>query len=443
MSKVKETLVLDVIFPLADRVMGTCAMKWYAKIKEMNLWSKKKVADWQLEQLKFFLQHAYDHTLYYHNLMDELGCKPQDFKSISDLSTLPIVTKEIIRERYDEFVPTNLHQYKYRKAKTGGTTGMPMHYLCDENTWGYVTAAKIYAWKTVGYHYGDDFVALGSASLFPFGKKSPVHNIYNKIRAEIPLNGINMTDEICKKYVSLIITKQIRFLYGYAASIFLLTKYVADHQINLSQIEAVFTTSEMLTPAYRKLIEETYQCRVMDCYGARDAGITAYEIYPQEYHVGYNVIAEVINPFDMNTGTLITTNFINYAFPLIRYQFGDEACLSPNGTERYNGQVITRILGRTSDVMRLDNGHNLTAPAFSIIMKAFDVKAFDITKKGGLEVLLRIQPDKGLYTKEQEAQIRATMHKYIGDDCKLFIVYVDQFEPLENGKRRYFINEKQ
>ena len=440
MKIIKEFFLLNIIFPAADLVMGTCAIKWYKKIKCMNKWSPLQIKTWQEHELQKFIKHAYNNTIYYKRIFDELELKPEDIQTAEDLKKLPIITKEIVKEHFDEIVPKNLSQFKYREGKTGGTTGVPMFYYCDENTWGYVTAAKIYAWKTLNYHYGEKFVTLGSSSLFPFDKKVPIHKkIYNKLREGIMLNGVNLTDDICQNYIDIILENKVKYIYGYAASIYILTKYIEKNNLDLTQVKAVFTTAEMLTPEYRELMERIYKCRVMDCYGARDAGITAYEIEPQQYHVGYNIIAELINPFEENTGTLLTTNFLNYSFPLIRYQFGDEVKLEYN-SHLYNGQLITKVIGRTNDIMRLDNGHNLTATGFSMIMKEFDILAFEIKKTGGLEVELKIQPDKAHYNKEQEDKIMQSIQKYVGSESKVNLVYVDEFLPLENGKRKYFLN---
>lgn len=441
MSDLGEKIRLNIVLPLSERLTGTCASYWYKQIEEMSRWSKEQIADWQNRKLTDFIHHAYTHTQYYRKQFDSFGIKPEDIKCATDLKKLQIVTKEIINKYHDDFVPDNIHNFKYRSGKTGGTTGEPMLYLCDENTWGYVTAAKIFHWKKTGYRYGDKFVAMGSASLFS-QKPSFVRRVYDKIRNEYPMNAVNLTDELCEKYVGIIKKEKIRYLYGYAASLYIFTQYVKRHNENLNQVEAVFTTSENLTDHYRKLMEETYHCNVMDCYGARDAGITAYESGKGVYQVGYNVIAEVVDEFENNTGTLLSTNFLNYSFPLIRYQFGDLVELSSDVDEEcYNGQVIKRVIGRTSDVMRLGNGHHLTSTGFSMIMKEFDVIAFDFRKIGDLELLLRIQPITEKYTKEQEDLIRKTFVKYIGEECKLNIVYVDKFEPLRNGKRRFFYNE--
>jgi hypothetical protein len=75
-----------------------------------------------------------------------------------------------------------------------------------------------------------------------------------------------------------------------------------------------------------------------------------------------------------------------------------------------------------------------------MIMKEFDIVAFYFNKTGVNEVTLTVQPIEDKYTTEQEAEIRKTIQRYIGDDATLNIVHVDHFEPLWNGKRRYFMN---
>ena len=440
MSRISEIFRLHILLPLAETIKGTNSYQWRRRIEKMASWSPEQIQAWQEEKLHALIEHVYNHTKYYRRVMDERGLKPLDIRTAEDLQKLPIINKEIANAHFDEIVPDNLSLFRYRKGKTGGTTGEPMYYYCDEDTWGYVTAAKVYYWRSYGYQYGEPFAAMGSASLFA-KKPSLVRRIYDKIRNEVPMNTVNLTDELCEKYISIIREKKIRYIYGYAASIYIFTRYVATHGIDLKQIEGVFTTSENLTDEYRKLIEETYECKVRDCYGARDAGITAYETDYHHYEVGYNVIAEVINPIEENTGTLLSTNLLNYTFPLIRYQFGDEVELAPAGeSTAYNGQVIKRVIGRTSDVMRLENGHSMTATGFSMIMKEFDIVAFSFDKTGLNEVTLTIQPIKGKYNEKQEVEIQRTIYMYVGEDAKLNIKYVEKFEALANGKRRYFMN---
>ena len=436
MSKLSEIFRLHILLPLAEAVKGTCAHVWYGRIAEMNTWTHEQIVAWQTEHLRAFIKHAYEHTKYYRELFDSLAITPEDIQTADDLKKLPVLTKDIVHARFDDFVPDNIQTMRYREDKTGGTTGEPMRYLTDENVWGYITASKIYSWRFNGYHYGDKFAALGSSSLFK--KKSPlVRRVYDWIRQEKGMNSLNMSDELCALYLERMRKEHIHFVYGYASSVYLLAKYARDHGVDTSFIKGAFTTSENLTNLYRETIEHAFGCRVMDCYGARDAGITAFEIERGKYYISYDVIPEIVNTFGENEGELITTGFLNYTFPLIRYNYGDCAQLKLTDNQ-YNGAVLTKIYGRSSDVLRLDNGHVLTSPGFTILMNKFDVHAYDVQKVSGIEVKMQIQTADG-WTKAQEKKLSDEMQRYVGEGCKFSIEYVDGFQELQNGKRRYFM----
>ncbi len=434
----KEKFLLKIVLPLADMVMGTKIIFWLRKIEELNAYSPEQLIAWQNNLLKEYIQHLKVNSVYYQKLFQKEGIAFEEIKTFDDLKRIPPIDKDIIREYFEEIVPLNLNQIKYRKGRTGGTTGMPLNYYFEENTWGYITATKISAWRTAGYKYGDSFVTLGSSSLFPSGKMSWKNKIYFRMRNNIPLNGMNISDEVAARYVAIIKKKKIKYIYGYAASIFLLTDYIRRKDIDMTQIKAVFTTSEILTPEYRALMENTYQCRVMDCYGARDGGITAYEIEKGYYHLSYNTIAHLENTYEDGTGTALLTNLLNTAFPLINYRIGDDIKLEEDHS-KYNGKLITKLLGRTSDVMHFDNGHSLTATGFSIMIRDFNVKAFAMKKEHGLKMLVQIEP-KPEFNKQEQELLFNTMKKHVGKEVELIIEKVDKFEPLKNGKRRYFIN---
>ena len=438
MGKFNEFIRLWFIYPLAEKVKGTNSMVWYRRIQEMNTWSREEIRAWQEEQLRRIVDQAYNHTVYWKRVFNERGLKPCDISTIADLKKLPILTKDDIRSHYDEIVPDNINKFRYRKDQTGGTTGEPMRYLVDEDVWGYVTANKIAAWQTTGYQFGDPFMALGSASIFK--KKAPfARRVLDFIRNERAYNSMNLDSELCRQYLDILRKQHIYYIYGYASAIYLLAKYAKDYRIDMSQMRGAFTTSENLTDMYRETIERAFGCRVMDCYGSRDAAVTAYEITPRCYHIGYSAIVEVIDEFELNKGTLLATNLLNMSFPLLRYDFGDVAELD-NHSKEYNGQVLHKIYGRTSDVLRLDNGHVLTSPGFTILMRSFNVKAYDIQKFSGSHVRLQVQTADG-WNKKQEMQLMIEMQRFVGEGCEFTLEYVERLEPLKNGKRRYFMND--
>lgn len=437
MSSFKEYLLLKGVFPIADLVMGTCAMKWYQQIAKMNTWSREEVIDWQTKQLHILMEQAYFHTRYYREVMDNLGMKPQDIKTLEDISLLPVMNRETIKERFNDIVPDNIKQHPYRKCATGGSTGQPMKYLCDENTWGFVTAMKIYSWKKTGYRYGDKFISLGSSSLFPVNKRSLTSEVYFRLRNTIPLNGMNMDDDTCRRYMDIIRKKKIRYIYGYATALYLLAKYCRDNNVDW-HFYAAFSTAEKLTPLYRDVISETWDTQVMDCYGSRDGCITAYEVEPGNYHVGY---ASWLEASDKVPSELYATNLIDLAFPTIRYANYDEVLMWDSSVvSNYNGQILRDVIGRTSDVVAFDNGHRLTTSGFNSLFRGFSIEAFRIRKTGGRSILVQIQKRES-YTQDEHELLFATIKKYVGDEITITFDYVDKFEPLKNGKRSFLLNE--
>ncbi len=438
MSAFNEWIRLGVIYPLAEKVKHTNSMVWYKRIQEMNMWSREEIKAWQEAQLQRIVKQAYEHTVYWKRVFDERGLKPSDIRTAEDLKKLPILTKAEIRAHYDEIVPDNIASIRHRKGQTGGTTGEPMHYLDDEDIWGYVTANKIVAWRTTGYRFGDAFMALGSASLFK--KNAPLaRRILDEIRNERAYNSMNLDDSLCQEYIEILEKQKIHYVYGYASAIYLLAKYALDHKIDMRHMRGAFTTSENLTDVYRETIEKAFGSRVMDCYGARDAAVTAYEITPGSYHLGYSALLEVVDEFEPGKGTLLSTNLLNMAFPMFRYDYGDVAELDNNSLE-YNGQVLHQIFGRVSDVMRLDNGHVLTSPGFTILMRNFDVKAYDIQKLSGSSVRMQVVVADG-WTKEDEKKLIKEMERFCGEGCAFALEYVEKFEEGKNGKKRYFMND--
>jgi phenylacetate-CoA ligase len=439
MSKIKEKFLLNIAFPLADLMMGTNAMKWHRQIKRMNAWSSAEIEKWQFDKLQTLLNQAYFHTVYYREVFDNLGLKPSDIKTFDDLKQLPILTKDIIRARFNDLVPDNQKNFKHRLASTGGSTGTPFKYVIDENTWGYTTANKIFSFRQTPYRFGDMYISIGSASLFPVNKKSFVHEIYHRLRNTIPLNGMNMDDETCEKFLQIIKKYKVKYIYGYSSAIYLLASYCRKNGYNI-KMNAIFTTSEKLTDEYREVIENTWKTKVMNCYGARDGGLTCYEINSGSFNIGYNSFCETKEGRAGEASEILCTDLLSMAFPLIRYQVVDEVILSKDKV-KYNGQMISELIGRTSDIIRFANGHQLTSAGFTIMFRAFPVKAYRIIKKDDYTLKIEIQKLEN-YTDDEEALIIQTMKKHAGEDINIEIEYKDEFQPLANGKRSFFMNEK-
>lgn len=98
------------------------------KADYMTLEEKKTI---QTENLKKVLQHAYEHTEYYHALFDKYDFNPYKIMCVEDLKKLPVLTKETLINNLDKIAADDIEDV-YSVA-TGGTTGKPVKVFMEKN----------------------------------------------------------------------------------------------------------------------------------------------------------------------------------------------------------------------------------------------------------------------------------------------------------------------
>lgn len=444
MGKTREKIIINGVMPLVDLKFHTQFTSWYHRICDMQGWTPEKILQWQTGEVKQLVNTAYNHSKYYRELFNSIKLKPEDIRKIEDLTQIPPLTKEIIRERFDDIFLDSQINYYYNRSSTGGSTGNPTKYIKDNNSWGFDNAFNLIMWQRTGYHYGDKFLALGSASIFPINKRSMLHELYYSMKRKMPFNAMNLSEEKLAECLKLITSENIHYIYGYASSIFLLAKYIIDNELQEKLfIRACFPTSEILTDTYREVIVKAFNCHIIDSYGANDGGIVAHRLDNEPgFKVGYNCIIQTKEPLDGkdNYGTALLTDVTNTVFPFIRYEIGDILELGDGYNAFHNGQVLTKVIGRTSDIISLENGRNLTGPGFTILFKDLNVKGYRIFKSNPMEITLEIVKLPA-YTDVEERLIIDTMHKHSGDDVKINILYKDEIVTRKNGKNLFFLNK--
>lgn len=92
--------------------------------KEETL-SRSEIEKIQLERLQETVKRVYEKVLPYREKMDKLGVKPQDIKTLKDLSKLPFVTKQDMRDTYPFGLFAVPKDKLVRIHASSGTTGKP------------------------------------------------------------------------------------------------------------------------------------------------------------------------------------------------------------------------------------------------------------------------------------------------------------------------------
>ncbi|MGN0704792.1 MAG: phenylacetate--CoA ligase family protein, partial [Lentihominibacter sp.] len=72
--------------------------------KEMECADRETMRALQLEKLQKTVKNAYDNVAHYKNAMDKAGIRPEDIRTLDDITKIPFITKEDLAANY----PTGL-----------------------------------------------------------------------------------------------------------------------------------------------------------------------------------------------------------------------------------------------------------------------------------------------------------------------------------------------
>jgi phenylacetate-coenzyme A ligase PaaK-like adenylate-forming protein len=100
------------------------------RLEEMQWWGRQAMLGWQAQQLRKMLQHAAGTVPHYQRVLPGV---PEDTAGniASILASLPILTKNELRESYDSLLSTLHLARKPLVGTTSGSTGKPLRVSID------------------------------------------------------------------------------------------------------------------------------------------------------------------------------------------------------------------------------------------------------------------------------------------------------------------------
>ena len=170
------------LLPIGERIFKRNLTGEYRYSQSIEWISKEDLYELQCKKLRQLIVHCYNNVPYYRRVFDNLSLTPDDIKSREDLYKLPILTKEIIKEEYNSLISKDYQERQYINSSTGGSTGTPMKFLSDMNTWNRLRAAGFRMWHSAGYDVGDKMFTLAGNSLvkkISEGRRLSAKDIYD------------------------------------------------------------------------------------------------------------------------------------------------------------------------------------------------------------------------------------------------------------------------
>ena len=416
------------------------------ELKRTEFSSLEELEVIQLDKLRRLLIHCKESVPFYQQLFKECDFDPVKMTSVSEVEQLPVLTKDTIRQNFDQLKAGNFHQYRPRIKETGGSTGQPLRLYHDENSHGTMWANIYRGFGHAGYQPGDKYLTIAGGSLLPkklkFGR-----SLYFWLQNSLVVPSYYLEKGYSQELAGLITSKKPKYIYGYSSSIYQFTKYLQESDTRIDCLDAIFTTADMLYPQQRKVIEEVLGAPVFDNYGCPEAGVMTWEC---EHHDGYHYnmescFLEILDRDSSGAGRVISTNLANYAFPIVRYDTDDIASLEHTGkcTCGRSHSKIKSLIGRQRDIITLPGGNMLHGAFFNHFPAFYDndrINRYQIVQTEPEEIEVHIEPVTGCKL-EELSYIGDELTKALGNEVRIRLIEGDFRESSISRKHRVVISD--
>lgn len=402
----------------------------------------------KIKELVFFCEQ---YVPYYQNLFKNLGITTENIKSYKDFKNIPILTKDVFRNNYDDFIPINIKYGKYGYTETSGSTGESTKFHISDVARERWYAAKLYGRLVHGVKPGDPI-------LWIWGRKMKQRSFFIKwikenIENEFRVSAFDINDKSAMQIAHLIHSKKIKSIYGYSSAIYEFAKILNEKKISLF-VSKIFVTSEAIYNYQKELICKVFNCSIVNEYGAAEMGILSFEC-----DQGNNHLVEQNNYLELETfennknlSKIIVTDLYNYAMPLLRYDSGDltEGYIKHECKCGRKTKILKNVFGRQYDTIRLSNGKIIHGEMINYLVKEVTLKD---ASHGFIHQFIQSSTNEFLLylvaphvTVEQQEIIKTKFIKgfsvYLGEgySFNLEVIFTDHIERPPAGKHRYIIS---
>jgi len=411
---------------------------WNSRIERAPLEELQAMQEKKLRQL---VDTVYRSSHFYRKRFKEVDVKPENIKSLEDVTRLPFTFKKDLRDNY----PTNMFcvplNQVVRFHVSSGTTGKPTvvgYTRGDVDCW---TTSLARSLTACGLGRGDIIQVSYGYGLFTGGLG--LHYGAEEIGASVIPMGVGNTERQIELMIDLKATA-IACTPSYLLHMNEVAKKMGVSVKDDTCLKAAILGAEPWSLETRKRIESTMGIKAYDIYGTSElSGPLFTECEEQN---GIHVWADhfLVEVIDKNgdpvkegqRGEMVVTTLSKEALPLIRYRIGDITIL--NSKECECGRThprIMRILGRADDMLIIRGINVFPSQIESVLMTIPEVgEHFQILaeRNGELdELTVRVEVTKAAFSDKLADLMK--LEKKIGYELQKVLNLSTKVELVETG----------
>lgn len=443
-----------VLYPFYESVLcRRSTLKYLDEYETAQWFSPEEIRARQLHKLRNTIAHCGNHVPYYRRLFEEVGFNPGKLESLEQLSELPVLTRDLIRESHDDLIDERINPSSLISYGTGGSTGSPLQFKISHDFYERRMASQFRGYRWGGWDLGNRTLWFWGVSgrvsptRAPFRKRAK-KAFYQAMWRNVVKTIYQFSESKLAEYIKFWNRWKPATVVGYAFGVYCIARYVLENHLSVPPCNGVILAAEATTPEQRATISQAFGCEVFNTYGSMEFNIIAGECNAHRgMHVNCdNLLVEVTRdgkPVPAGeVGEITVTALVHPEMPFVRYTIGDSGRLATEPCTCGRGfQLLEDVMGRTMDIVRTPEGHMVSGVWFNHTMLPMkEVKRFQVLQDSVDELVMRIVPNVG-YGADVEARIETALRNALGENIAIRFETVDEVELSKSGKYRVIISK--
>lgn len=362
-STINNLLLPNLVLPLVDRLSDNKAWSHVRRFQAADREDPETRRRRQWRKVQATVEHAYQHTLFYRQRMDDAGLTPARIQTPADLRRLPVTTQQDLRANFpDGVLAQDMDLARVRISSTSGTSGTPLVLAQDHDDINHKYASKVCTRQMMGVGLGDRVLRLAPHECQPclgdgsspdvsltallrmrlegspdydqaryiFLERKLVNRFIHQRTFPPPLVP-NFLETGLERYLQQLKTRRPQVLTGHPIYLYLVARLAERRGVRLGGIRAIDCTGDLSTAALRAYLSRQFHAPIFQVYGGCEWGRLAgacsesgglmHLIDDLAYVEFITPSGEPAGPGEL--GNIIVTGLTNRAMPLIRYEQGD------------------------------------------------------------------------------------------------------------------------
>lgn len=417
---------------------GAEQRRWRDHFERAARWSDDEVRAWRRERLRHTIRSAWERVPFWRDRFRGAGLHPDDVRDVEDLPRLPVLEKDEIARAGRAMLADGTDVRRLLVHPTSGSTGTPLTLYTPEET---LHAVYGFVWARLrpGLSFRDPYASFTGLEIVRPGADRPPFWRDNWAANQRMFSVFHLREEHLAAYARALDEQRPAYLEGYPGPIWVIADWMERHGVAPAHApRAVFSTSEVLQPHYRRTIEHVFRTRVWDQYSQGEfcASVTEYPCGHMHVDEDYGVLEllPVGEEDGLTVADMVCTSLYNDAWPLLRYRVGDRCAYDPaDRCSEQPGRVIRRIIGRTGESFRLPDGTRVTN--VSVIAKRCpNIRYLQVIQERAGDIEVRVVPDAGFEAPRDADAIVAQFRRKVGPDLAIRVTTADAPILTKRGK---------